>query len=79
MRYVGHNYFKRRDFKVSYLKLGECKSLGGKVVFFQLPWDNKNFNNFKFSVFIHVVLLINYLEQFELCFYFQYSIIYEVL
>ena len=37
------------------------KSLGGKVHFFKLPWDNENLNNFPIfcaCTFIHIVLLI---------------------
>ena len=48
------------------------KSLGRKVHFFQLPWGNQNLMEFQ-TLYINVVLLLNFSEQFELCFYLKYS------
>ena len=45
------------------------RSFGGTFIFFQLPWDNQISTILKLSVYTHVVLLINFREQFELHFY----------
>ena len=55
------------------------KSLGRKVLFFNSLGTTKISTIFKLSVYTHVVLLINFLEQFELRFYFKYWKRYEVL
>ena len=47
------------------------KSLGKKVHFFGPLGATKISTVFRLSVYIHVVLLINFPEQFELCFYFN--------
>ena len=65
------SFFKRGDFKVSYLKF--CKSLGKKVHFFNSLGTSKISNSLKLSIYINAVLLINFPEQFELFFYFKYS------
>ena len=52
-------------------------SLGRKVHFFQLR-TTKISRSLRLSVYINVVLLINFPEQFELCFYFKYSRSYKV-
>ena len=57
-------FFRRGDFEVSYLKFWEW-SLGRKVHFFQHSWDNQISTILKLSLYIHVVLLINFPEQFE--------------
>ena len=54
-------------------------SLERKVHFFKLPWDNHNLQESQTSVFLNVVLLINFPEQFKLFFYFKYWRSYEVL
>ena len=73
------NFFKRGDFKVSYLKFESGKSPGRKSFFVQLPWDTQNFQEFQTFVCINFVLLISFPEQFGLCFYFKYARSYTAL
>ena len=73
------SFFKIGDLKVSYLKFSEWQVSGEKSSRFQLPWDNQISTIVKLSVYTHVVLLINFPEQFELYFYFKYSKSYKVL
>ena len=72
---MGHTqFFQKKRFQgfiLEILRIVQC--LLRKLICFQLPWDNENFNSFKLSVHVHVVLLINIPEQFELYFYFRYS------
>ena len=42
-----------------------------KFTFFNSPGTTKISRSLKLSVYINVVLLINFPEQFELCFYFN--------
>ena len=46
--------------------------LGEKLTFFSSLGTTKISRSLKRSVYINVVLLINFPEQFELCFYFKY-------
>ena len=46
------------------------RSLGRKVPFFEIPWDNQDFQESK---------TLNFQEQIELCFYFKYSRSYKAL
>ena len=71
-----HFSFFKRDF-ISEILSG--RSYERKVHFLQLAQDSQNFQGLRFSVYINVVLLINFPEQFELCFYFKYSRSYKVL
>ena len=41
--------------------------LGEKFTFFNSLGTTKFFRNFKLSVYVNVILLINFPEQFELC------------
>ena len=77
-----HFVFSKEEisrFHISNFESG--RSLGRKVHFFQLPSDNQTSRSLRLSVYINVVLLINFPEQFELClnFYFKYSRSYKVL
>ena len=45
---------------------------GEKFTFFNSLGKTKISRSLKLSVYINVVLLINFPEQFELCFYFKY-------
>ena len=58
---------------ISYLKVLEWYVSWEKSSFVQLPWDNQISSILKLSVYTHVVLLINFPEQFELYFCFEYS------
>ena len=49
-----------------------------KFTFFNSFGTTKISRSLRLSVYINVVLLINFLEQFELCFYFKYSGSYKV-
>ena len=51
-----------------------------KFTFLKLPCDNQNFQeSLRLSVYINVVLLINFPEQFKLFFYLKYWRSYKVL
>ena len=52
--------------------------LGDKFIFNSLG-TTKISRSLRLSVYINVVLLKNFSEQFELCFYFKYSGSYKVL
>ena len=52
--------------------------LGEKFTFFNSLGTTKISRSLKLSVYINVVLLINFPEQFELCFYFKDSRSYKV-
>ena len=54
------------------------RSLGRKVHFFNALGTTEISRSLKFSVYTNVVLLTNFPEQFELCFYFKYSRSYKV-
>ena len=73
-----HLFFQKKRFQdfVSG-EILSVKSLGRKISFFHSLGTTKISNTFILSVFIHVVLLINISEQFELCFYFKYSWTYH--
>ena len=68
-----HSFFKRGDFKVSCLNLRVVGFLGEKFTFFKSVGITKISRNPRLSIYINVVLLINFSERFELCFYFKYS------
>ena len=53
--------------------------LGEKYFFFNSLGTPKISRNLRLAVYINVVLLINFPEQFELCFYFKYLRSYKVL
>ena len=53
--------------------------LGEKFTFFNSLETTKISRSLRLSVHINVVLLINFPEQFELCFFFKYSRSYKVL
>ena len=53
--------------------------LGEKFTFFNSLGTTKISRSLRLSVYINFVLLINFPEQFELCFYFKYSRSYKVL
>ena len=55
--------------------------LGENFTFFNSLGTTEIFRSLRLSVYINVDLLINFLEQFELCFHFKYSRIrsYKVL
>ena len=53
--------------------------LGEKFTFVNSLGTTKIPRSRRLSVYINVVLLINFPEQFELCFYFKYSKSYKVL
>ena len=53
--------------------------LGEKFTFSNSFGTTKISRSLKLSVYINVVLLINFPEQSELCFYFKYSRSYKVL
>ena len=55
------------------------RSLGEKFTFFNSLGTTKVSRSLRLSVYISVVLLMNFSEQFELCFYFKYSRNYKVL
>ena len=50
-----------------------------KFTFFNSLGTTKISRGLKLSVYINVVRMINFTEQFELCFYFKYSRSYIVL
>ena len=52
--------------------------LGEKFNFFN-SLTTKISRNLRLSVYVNVVLLINFPEQFELCFYVEYSRSYKIL
>ena len=66
------SFFKRLDFKVSYLKL-RVAGLSGEKFTFSTPLGQPKFPGILDFVYINVVLLINFPERFESCFYFEYS------
>ena len=75
-----HLIFSKEEISRFHIGIFESgRSIGRKVHFFQLAWDNQNFQESQTSVYINVVLMINFPEQFELCFYFKYSRSYKVL
>ena len=53
--------------------------LGEKFVFFKSFGTTEPFRVFTLSVYIHVVLPVNFPEQFEVRFCFKYSRSYEAL
>ena len=53
--------------------------LGEKLTFFNSLGTTKISRSLRLPVCINDVLLINFPEQFELCFYFKYSRSYKVL
>ena len=55
------------------------KSFGRTVHFFNSLGTARIPRSFKLFVYIDVVLLMNFQEQLEPCFYFKYSRSYEVL
>ena len=52
--------------------------LGEKFTFFNSLGRTKMSRSLRLPVYINVVLLINFPEQFELCFHFKYSRSYKV-
>ena len=74
-----HLVFQKRRFQ-SFISeiLRVVGLLAGKFTFFSSLGTTKISRSLKLSVYINVVLLINFLEQSELCFYFKYSRSYEV-
>ena len=66
------SFFKRGDFKVSFLKF--CKSLGGKVHLFNSLGTTKISRSLRISIYINIVLLINFPEQFNLNYSFTSNI-----
>ena len=55
------------------------RSLGRKVHFFNSLGTTKISKSLRLSVHINLVLLINFLEQFELCLYLKYSRSYIII
>ena len=53
--------------------------LGENFIFLNSHEKTKISRSLKLSVYFNVVLLINFSEQFELCFYFKYSRSYKVV
>ena len=53
--------------------------LGEKLTFFNSLGTTNIFRSLKRSVYINIVLLIHFPEQFESCFYFKYSRSFKVL
>ena len=48
------------------MKFESGSSVRRKIHLFQLPWDNQNLQRSQTFVYINVVLLVNFPEQFEL-------------
>ena len=71
-------FFQKRRFQGFIPAILRMVSLGEKFIFNSLG-TTKITTMFKLPVHIHVVLLINFPEQFELCFFFKYSRSYKVL
>ena len=67
--------------KVSFISviLRMASPLGEKFIFVNFLGKTKISIIFRLSVYTHVVLLIHFPKQFELCFYFKYWMSYEVL
>ena len=81
MRLEEHTYIlQKRRFQGFISEILRVVSLlREKFTFFNSLGTTKISRSLRLSVYINVVLLINFPEQFELCFYFKYSRSYKVL
>ena len=67
-------FFQKRTFRGFMFEILRVVGLlGEKFTFFNSLVTTNISSSLKRSVHINVVLLINFPEQFELCFYFKYS------
>ena len=74
------NFFQKRRFQGFISEMLRVVSLLGETfTFFNSLGKTKISRSLRLSVYINFVLLINFPEQFELCFYFKYSRSYKVL
>ena len=72
-------FFKRGDFHGFVPEILRMVSpLGEKLIFFN-HWTTEISRIFVLFAYIHVVLLVAFLEQFDLCSYLKYSRTNEVL
>ena len=80
MRYIrGTQFFQKRRFQGFISEILKVVGLlGEQFTFFNSPGTTEISRSLKLSVYISVVLLINFPEQFELCFCFKYSRSYKV-
>ena len=80
MSLEGHTcFFQKRRFQAFISEILRVVDLWEKSSFsFKSHGTIKMYRTLRLSVYI-VVLLINFPEQFELCFYFKYSRSYKVL
>ena len=86
----GKTHFLERRFQSFIFEILRVASLSGEKLIFSTPLEKSSFffNSLgtneisiilKISMYVHVVLLVNFPKQFELCFYFKCSRSSEVL